>query len=61
MHKDRVLKLVGMPLHDIDTCEKVCIWAYTRQDSGTSDFDQRWLVFDSNDRVSEIRKSFFID
>jgi hypothetical protein len=61
MHKEEVLKLVGRPLSNIDDCDDICTWAYTRQDAGTSDFDQRWVDFDNNNRVSGIRKSFFID
>ena len=61
MSKEEVLVTVGKPLHDIFNCKINCIWAYTKQDSGTSDFDQRWVVFDSNNRVKEIRKGFYID
>jgi hypothetical protein len=61
MTKEEVLSLAGKPLHDIDNCDELCIWAYTRQDSPTSDFDQRWVVFDQNQKVFEIRKSFYID
>ena len=61
MTSDEVLKIVGKPLHDIDNCDEICIWGYTKQDAGTSDFDQRWVVFDSKLRVQEIRKTFYID
>ncbi len=55
-----VLALMGSPLKADENCKEVCFWFYTKQDAGTSDFDQRWVVF-NNKRVTEIRKSFFID
>ena len=61
MTSDEVLKITGRPLHDINDCDDICIWAYTKQDAGSSDFDQRWIVFDSQLRVAEIRKTFYID
>jgi hypothetical protein len=55
-----VVKLIGNPLRkDCDSAD--CFWIYTWHDSATADFDQRWVVVGASDRVSEIRKSFFID
>ncbi len=55
-----VAKLLGDPLRK--SCGDFgCLWIYTWQDSGTADFDQRWVLVDATERVSEIRKSFFID
>lgn len=60
MDGSEVTKLVGQPLRkDCDAQE--CFWVYTWHDSGTADFDQRWVVFNRSDEVTEIRKSFFID
>lgn len=56
-----VLELMGPPLYSDDKCVDTCFWYYTKQDAGTSDFDQRWLVFNKDKRVVEVRKSFFID
>jgi SmpA / OmlA family len=62
MTDKEVLLLMGKPLNALEeTCVNSCFWFYTKQDSGTSDFDQRWVVFNRDKRVSEIRKSFFID
>ena len=58
---DEVLALIGKPLFTSENCVDGCFWHYTKQDSGTSDFDQRWVIFDSSYKVVEIRKSFFID
>lgn len=55
-----VLSLLGPPLRK-DCGKEDCFWLYTWQDTGTADFDQRWLVLDLKERVIEIRKSFFID
>ncbi len=55
-----VVKLLGEPIRK--SCdEKDCFWIYTWQDTGTADFDQRWVIVDSTEHVIEIRKSFFID
>lgn len=61
MNSNDVLNLLGRPLRGIEGCEKSCFWIYTMQDSPTSDFDQRWVIFDHNNKVTEIRKSFYID
>ena len=58
---DEVLALMGKPLYTSENCVDGCFWHYTKQDSGTSDYDQRWVIFDSGYKVVEIRKSFFID
>ena len=60
MSSKEVLELLGNPLDYDENCVSSCFWCYTKQDSGTSDFDQRCLVLDKN-KVVEIRKSFFID
>lgn len=58
MSKIEVEQIMGKPLNT--TSEE--FWFYATQDQyGTSDFDQRWIVFDTNNKVTEIRKSFFID
>lgn len=61
MSREDVLALLGNPLNDTNKLNRDRFWYYTRQNSGTSDFDQRWVLFDSNNKVEEIRKSFFID
>ena len=60
MAASEVVGLVGKPLRR-DCGTMGCFWIYTWHDSDTADFDQRWVVFDVAERVSEIRKSFFID
>lgn len=55
-----VNELLGEPLRK-ECDEKECFWIYTWHDSGTADFDQRWIVFNGAEKVIEIRKSFFID
>lgn len=60
MSSRKVLELLGEPLQK--NCDKNdCFWIYTWQDTGTADFDQRWIIFNLDDRVIEIRKSFYID
>jgi len=61
MPKKQVLSLLGKPLNDISQPDNSRFWYYTHHDSGTSDFDQRWVVFNSDNRVEEVRKSFYID
>lgn len=62
MNSKEVLNILGRPLETSGDCqEEGCFWHYTKQDSGTSDFDQRWIVFNKSFQVEEIRKSFFID
>ncbi|MBI2519766.1 MAG: outer membrane protein assembly factor BamE [Bdellovibrio sp.] len=61
MTSEEVLSLMGKPLNMSKNCEDICFWNYTKQDSGTSDFDQRWVVFNRDHQVVEVRKSFFID
>ena len=60
MTKDQVNEILGKPLNDEDLPQN-SFWYYTHHDHPTSDFDQRWVVFNSNNKVEEIRKSFFID
>ena len=45
MSKDKINALLGNPLQI--SCDKnnICFWSYTHQDTQTSDFDQRWIVF----------------
>ena len=61
MEKSSVVGLLGEPLMKNKDCSKICFWRYTKQDTGTADFDQRWVIFSPNKKVVEIRKSFFID
>ena len=60
MSAAEVNSLLGDPLRKSCDAEG-CLWIYTWQDTGTANFDQRWLDFDSAGRVKEIRKSFYID
>ncbi len=55
-----VFQLLGNPIRK-ECGQKECLWIYTWQDTGTADFDQRWVIFDPSERVMEVRKSFFID
>ena len=57
MEKSGVESLLGNPLND----KSDKFWCYTWNARGNADFDQRWIVFDTSNKVSEIRKSFFID
>jgi hypothetical protein len=59
MLETEVMRLLGSPLRK--DCNEKCFWIYTWQVTGTADFDQRWVIFDLNQKVVEIRKSFFID
>ena len=60
MTENQVLAILGEPL--FQNCgEGICFWMYTGQDTQTADFDQRWVVIGKDGKVSEIRKSFFID
>ena len=61
MTKDEVIKILGLPLNDINDCLPGCMWVYTWHSRGNADFDQRWIGFNENDQVNEKRKSFFID
>ena len=60
MTKDQVKEILGNPLND-EGLQKNSFWYYTHHDHPTSDFDQRWVVFDKSEAVIEIRKGFFID
>ena len=60
MKAGEVLNLLGEPLRR-DCDKNDCFWIYTWQNTGTADFDQRWVIVDANEHVIEIRKSFFID
>lgn len=61
MEANQVLAILGAPLRKDDDCSNICFWMYTHQATGTADFDQRWIVFDKDSKVIELRKSFFID
>lgn len=61
MTSNEVLSLLGEPLNSLERCEAECYWYYTKQDAGTSDFDQRLVVLNQSKKVIEIRKGFFID
>jgi hypothetical protein len=60
MNKQRVVELIGEPLRK-ECDNQDCLWIYTWQDSGTADFDQRWVQLDLSGHVTQVRKSFFID
>ena len=61
MDQSEIFQLLGEPLRKGCDAHGECIWIYSWQMSGTDDFDQRWVVFNSQGKVSELRKSFFID
>jgi outer membrane protein assembly factor BamE (lipoprotein component of BamABCDE complex) len=60
MTASEVIGLLGNPIRR-DCGTTGCFWIYTRHDSDTADFDQRWVVLDTTERVTEVRKSFYID
>src|SRR3990167_2474807 len=50
MTASEVFGLLGDPLRK--RCDKDgCLWIYTWQDTGTADFDQRWVDIDPRGRV----------
>lgn len=57
---ERVRELLGAPL-DISCKEYGCYWTYTEQENSTPGYNQRWLIFDQNKKVKEIRKTFLLD
>ncbi|MGB0454072.1 MAG: outer membrane protein assembly factor BamE domain-containing protein [Bacteriovoracaceae bacterium] len=61
MTAEQVFSILGEPLEKDSDCHKLCFWTYSWQDTQTADFDQRWVVFNSQNQVIEKRKSFFID
>ncbi len=61
MSSQEVIELIGQPISKGLNCDSICFWIYTIQDTGTADFDQRWVVFNNHLKVTEVRKSFFID
>jgi hypothetical protein len=61
MDQSEISQLLGEPLRKDCDAHGECIWIYSWQISGTDDFDQRWIVFNPKRKVSEVRKSFFID
>jgi len=61
MDQSEISQLLGEPLRKDCDAHGECIWIYSWQMSGTDDFDQRWVVFNTEGKVSELRKSFFID
>ena len=61
MDQSEISQLLGEPLRKDCDSHGECIWIYSWQMAGTDDFDQRWIVFNQNGKVSELRKSFFID
>lgn len=60
MHKSEVKALLGEPLRK-DCAEPPCFWRYTELEAGLPGYDQRWLIFDTEGRVIEIRKTFYLD
>jgi len=61
MTKEEVQLLLGDPIGKSSCKKSICFWLYTGHDTGTADFDQRWIVFGEDKRVQEVRKSFYID
>jgi hypothetical protein len=61
MDKTEITKLLGEPLRKDCGDDGDCFWIYSWHVAGTDDFDQRWVVFNKSGKVSELRKSFFID
>jgi hypothetical protein len=61
MDKTEITRLLGEPLRKDCGDDGECFWIYSWHVSGTDDFDQRWVVFNREGKVSELRKSFFID
>ena len=61
MDKAEISELLGEPLRKDCGADGECFWIYSWQVTGTDDFDQRWVVFNSEGKVTELRKSFFID
>lgn len=55
-----VQQILGSPLR---ACEGFppCNWWYSRQKTGVDSYDRRWIGFDANGRVTEIRREFFVD
>ena len=60
MKADDVFKMLGEPIRR-DCGKSGCFWIYTWQDTPTADFDQRWVMLNAKEQVTEIRKGFFID
>jgi hypothetical protein len=52
---------MGKPIVGELDCVDNCFWRYTRQDTGTADFDQRAVLFNNQGVVEEVRKDFYID
>ena len=61
MDMKSVVNLLGDPVAKSQNCIERCFWYYTWHDTGTADFDQRWVIFGTDQKVVEIKKSFFID
>lgn len=61
MDTAEISRLLGEPLRKDCGEDGGCFWLYSWQASGTDDFDQRWVIFNDEEKVSELRKSFFID
>ncbi len=60
MTEGEIQTLLGDPLRKSCDLEN-CFWIYSYGDTGTVDFDQRWLLTSTEGKVTEVRKSFFID
>ena len=60
MPQAEVKDLLGVPLKE--WCgSTTCSWLYSWQDTPTADYDRRWIAFDAQGRVREVRHEFFID
>jgi len=60
MSASEVAKLTGEPLRK-NCGDKYCFWRYTELETDLPGYDQRWVVFNLAERVTEIRKSFYLD
>ena len=61
MSKTEITRLLGEPLRKDCANDDPCMWIYSWQVEGTDDFDLRWVIFNKEGKVAELRKEFFID
>ncbi|MEW6058012.1 MAG: hypothetical protein AB1540_15505 [Bdellovibrionota bacterium] len=60
MSFDEVAHILDEPLRK-DCSQKGCGWIYSNQDTGTADYDRRWITFDVTGLVDGLRHEFYID
>jgi hypothetical protein len=60
MTRPEVVQLLGKPLRE-GCGDSGCTWLYSWQDTGTADFDRRWVGFDLKGHVDRIYHDFFVD